>query len=247
MDEYPENLYEQLCTTDLIHKLKLLLGEWHVGLESKRFEMNMPSVQTVEPWVHVKKAGNRHCTLWFNMAVKCGVVHPGCGEKCWKTVVRPRTIKELFALHDIQTRLSADRGFPCKCGIERRLHVHGLYGGYFYADSLEDGQMQYKIVREAVDADISPDVSVILKQGCTEIEMLRGAGYKLTEEDRHWSAMADKWFVFPDAKPEQPGIVKIHTMRAWLEFAWQNGDETARDYNEGEAYTLPLKTYHQED
>ena len=61
---------------------------------------------------------------------------------CWKVVVRLKTLKQLFSLLQLQMRM----GRPSKCGIEVRESVNGLYGGYFYNHSLEEGLECYSAV-----------------------------------------------------------------------------------------------------
>ena len=144
------------------------------------------------PWHYVVQKGTLNCLLWskvmFNVVFKKAPVSltdgkvwvpSGC-QQCFKVVARPKTLKQLFATVELQKRLN----WHAKCGIEHRAHVFGLYGAYWYSRGLEQGVECYKRVRAAVDDDplLGADVDVILKRGCTEMEMMAGPSdkYELT-------------------------------------------------------------------
>jgi len=196
------------------------------------------------PWHHVKQGERTNCHFWNTImfqhlfkkvpqSLKKGRawVPIGC-QSCFKIVVRPQTLRGLFALEALQERL----GYESKCGIELRPHVFGLYGGYFYTRSLQEGHERYAEVRAEVDKtqDLGPDVPVILKRGCTEMEFETGP--------------SDQWLVYPEqieveqlieqkinhdlvmrGQP-QHGVHFVHGR--WIRFAYQWGDPTVFDYCE---------------
>lgn len=104
---------------------------------------------------------------------KLGIIPILCHD-CFKVVVKPKTVVQLFELQKLQVQL----GLPSKCGIELRNFVPNLYGGYFYNKGIEKGQSCYELVRKRVSERISPDIEVILKRGCTEFEMSHGPSDK---------------------------------------------------------------------
>lgn len=245
----PNDLYEGLVNADFITKIGPLLnnGGFMLDLYTSKIVPAMPKQEHTSPWLYVKRAKNRQCALWWRAFSGCGILHPFCAERCWKVVVRPRTVKELFILLAIEKDLSATLGLPCKCGIEQRKYTAALYGGYFYADSKAEGKEVYQEVRNRVSAEIGSYAAVILKQGCTEIEMRRGGRFQCTDEDRKWAALMDTHCDLPVVDSQQPGIVQIKVLRGWLEFAWEHGDMTAKEFNGGEPYTIPPVTYHEEE
>lgn len=209
------------------------------------------------PWHHVTQGDRVNCHLWntvmyqhlfkrlpFSVSDGQQWVPSGCLD-CFKVVVRPPTLKALFALVGVQKRLGRD----CKCGIEKRAHVFGLYGGYFYNRGMQEGLDCYKEVRAAVDADpeLGPGVKVILKRGCTEIE--------------HEVGPSDKWALHENQVEIEQLIYRAfntdHVMRhqskrgvrfvhgRWIRFAYQWGDETVLDYIDPEKPLYPpYVTYH---
>ena len=158
-------LYNDLAWRDIILMCSDLLQQ---GVLVQRdvdgkldFKASAPSWDV--PWHFTVQKGNLNCLLWnrviFNHIFKKVPdsllqgrvwVPSGC-QNCFKIVVRPHNLKQLFDLVDLQKRLD----FDAKCGIEHRPYVFGLYGGYFYNRGLEQGLDRYKVVRKEVDKCLS--------------------------------------------------------------------------------------------
>lgn len=194
------------------------------------------------PWIFVKRSPNRECLIWHKIYFGVFNMLPSFCRQCWKVVVRPKTLKQLFQLLELQKRM--DR--PCKCGIENRKTVHGLYGGYFYNDSIEEGFDCFDEVKAAVHEEISPDVSVILKRGCTEFELYFGPSNKWsepTEDELRNEQMLDGVFVRNMFSHVQPEHLRARIMQEWIHFAYQWGDATSLDFNNGKPLFRPVVTY----
>jgi len=200
------------------------------------------------PWRHVKHLHGYDCEKWHRVMFDIIGAKlpqrfvPSRCQECWKVVVRPRTLKELFHLLDIQLRLNR----PSKCGIERRETVHGLYGGYFYNRSIEEGMERYVEVRREVDEHISPDVVVILKRGCTEFEHACGDSkyWKVEPWQAALEEVIEQWICTYDMEKPQPELVLNHVYREWIEFAYANGDGTYKEFTGGKPLYPALRTYH---
>lgn len=224
------------------------------------------------PWVYVRPAMHKRCIFWHTIAFETYNLFPvGC-LNCWKVVVRPRTVEELFKLLDYQQETYT--GF-CKCGIEVRPFVHGNYGGYFYNDSLEEGLKCYDKVKSDIARFISPEIPVILKRACTEFELKYGDSSQWEDKikDGTWAIkdavhdfkplpfetliyrlnlISNKVQTPESLVPEgcdyaQPGIVKVNVIQGWLEHAWSIGDKTAIKHNDGQYFFTPSTTYHDRD
>lgn len=157
-----------------------------------------PSPFHKPPWIYVRSTREKKCQLWHSIVFEAYKLFPiGC-LNCWKVVVRPRNVEELFNLLDYEQR---DYDDQCKCGIELRPFVHANYGGYFYNDSLEEGINCYHKVKQDVKDKVSvgklynPDgsttdaPSVTLKRACTEFELKYGDSMKWEEKlnDGTWA------------------------------------------------------------
>lgn len=257
IDEYSlDNLVNGDILTDTGNKL--LSAGYIIRAKDKKITPVFHSVSSDVPWVYVRPNNTRECNFWHQIVFETyGLFPTGC-LNCWKVVVRPRTVKELFMLHEYQNNVYDNF---CKCGIEVRKYVFGNYGGYFYNDSLEQGMDCYRRVREDITKFISPNIPVILKRACTEYEMKYGdsrkweelitdamfqriemlkANIDLNEIENNESQMNKEGISY-----SQPPFVKVAVMRLWLEHAYSLGDETALEFNEGgKHFYTPVITYH---
>lgn len=203
------------------------------------------------PWHHVRHAPGLDCHLWhqvmfdiiFQRLGQPSWVPSKCHE-CWKVVARPKTLKQLFALLQVQHMLN----HPSKCGIETRDTVHGLYGGYWYNLSLEQGLECYERVRKAIDEheDLGKNVNVLLKRACTEYEMRAGDStqWKVTDQQAHVESVVNSVFTHDLIQRKQPdwAIARVHTR--WIQFAYMNGDPTVFEFTGGKPLFPPYKTFH---
>jgi len=119
--------YETLRQLDVVALFKPLLqaGEFYIRPEDGRITIKHRAAFETD-WVHVKRCPKRRCALWHHIMFNYAQFVPKFCMNCWKVVVKPRTLSELFKL----MKIMEDLGVYCKCGIERRSTVHGLYGGY---------------------------------------------------------------------------------------------------------------------
>jgi hypothetical protein len=199
------------------------------------------------PWVYVNFSRNVKCILWHNAIYHYFGFIPSPCHDCFKVVVRPGTLRELFALHKIFDRLQ----LQYKLGIELREFVHGLYGIYFYNIGIQEGLDIYSLIKDAVCNSSSTDIPVILKRGCTRYEQEVGP--------------SDEWMVTPeqlelefflkenispdilswDSEPySQPEILTNYIQKRWIHWAYQNGDSTYLDFSAGQHLFRPAVTYH---
>lgn len=247
---------------------KLLRSGWLLDPKSGKFRPAITGSPALDiPWIYVRPDNDKDCGFWHQVIFDTyNLVPVGCFG-CWKVVVRPRSLTELFKLLIYQQDVYKGH---CKCGIELRKYVHGNYGGYFYNRSVEEGLECYKTVRKAVDERISPQVAVTLKRGCTEYELKFGdsskweqiaetgkyekegqvlttlGGQKLLDRIDLISNNVErqkKQEVSEGCFSTQPVSVKVAVIRSWIEHAYSIGDPTALDYNDGPFYTPPV-TYH---
>ena len=244
------DLFESLHKNNFIRALidAGVLGKTRrVNLETGMIELTLPpgSQDIQHDWIHTRQDKDEECGPYHTMFKAFGFIPTPC-LSCWKVVVKPRTIVELFKLYNLQVDLNRQ----CKCGIEQwRPYVNPLYGGYFYNESKEEGFERYHEVRQSVDEQISPDVPVVLKRFCTEFELRFGdsKGYQQPKMAKKWEAMMDKWYVrYPSCKEQSPLIV-IDIMERWIHFAMRYGDPTVKEINNGEFLYPSPRTYHEEE
>lgn len=246
--------YQSMVDDDIISKFRPMLqgGGYQLRDKDGKIHIKSPAMAYDTPWEHIMFDAFLDCQRWhtvlfdlFSRTMPPGesFVPSGC-QQCWKVVVRPMTLLGLFSLRDLQKFLNR----PSKCGIEVRPYVNGLYGGYFYNHSLEEGLDCYKLVREKVDETpyLGKEISVILKRACTEFEKKMGDSTKwfVTAKQIYIETLVNKWFVRNEVIRQQPmhAIANVH--RRWIEWAYANGDETYLNFTDGRPIYEPVKTYH---
>lgn len=177
---------------------------------------------------------------------------PSMCRNCWKVVVKPRKHSELIKLRNLQREMAeADPKCYCKCGTEHRSYVSGLYGGFFYTDSKEDGLDRLDQVRCLVSC-ISDAIPVILKRYCTEFEMEIGDS-ALTEEKLPEDADEIEKFYMAHLddtprNPQQPRLIKLEVYQGWIDYGWKFGSpedrkEIEETYLDGKPLFKPPRTY----
>jgi hypothetical protein len=218
--------------------------------DGKFFAKVQPAYDT--PWVHIKSSYRTNCYLWkeitFDHIVKKYLplqdwfVPAGCQE-CFKVVVKPKTLEQLFALFALEKKLN----HPSKCGIEIRDSVFGNYGGYFYNRGLQEGLDCYKMVRYEVSQDpkLGPDIVVLLKRGCTEMEHSIGQSdkWEITEAQINFEMRLSQLFVNDISVVVQSDHAQNEVRQRWIERAYSIGDETALLYNNGQPLYPDYVTY----
>lgn len=248
-----ENLYLKLTSLDLVTKLKPLLDKqgYMLRLEDAKFVPRLASLAEESPWVYVKDA-NARCDIYNKVFYQClHHIHSRC-RRCWKVVVRPRTILELLDLYELEKEM----GVPCKCGIEVRETVNGFYGGYFYCQHEQEAQVRYQQVRQVVDKHINPNVKIILKRMCTEFELGTPPGgdgkhrpttdisRHVTEEELTWEYDIEQLFPPVGYRNPQPDYLTAHTIIRWIHWAHSHGDMSYLDLTGGEKLYRDVVTYH---
>ena len=208
--------------------------------------MTNASFDLDSPWYYIN-IQYRDCTrLHEIMYGYCHILPSRCLE-CWKVVVAPRTLAELWKLKGLMERMNRFS----KCGIELRKYAGRPYGAYFYNDSVFLGRECYRIVREAVSDEISPDMPMLLKRGCTEFEREFGPTDQWEHALTPQSLQAEKLImeyveaVKPDPRPDH---LNNRTFRLWVEHAFERGDSTWKEFCDNpDQFPLLTKpvTYHE--
>lgn len=189
------------------------------------------------PWHYVRTDPDRSCTTLRGIIFLAFKFVPSRCQECWKVVVKPKTLKELFQLEALQEGCD----FYCKCGIEIRPEISTCYGGYFYFNSAEEGIAGLVKVREMVASGISPDIKVILKRGCTEMEAMfpNSSKWTVTEEQKRIEAKLFSKMSISKSPLKQTTDQLRRTRMNWVEFAWSIDDPTYYEFNDEPLYQPP--------
>lgn len=248
MELYKKYDYSLLSAGDVTSNMigELKAGMYHLRLADGKFDRNL-YMEWNTPWIFVEKSPERTCLLWHRiMFGKFGMLPIWCRQNCWKVVVRPRTLEELFLLKELQEYLRV----PSKLGIETRERVFGHYGGYFYTNSKEEGLDRLDQVKTEVARCISPEVPVYLKLACTEFEHSFGPSPQYrepTDKEYRNEDTIKGCFVIHAFDPAQPKHLKDHICQKWIHWAWDRGDLTARKFNNNKPLFPEIVKYEREN
>lgn len=247
-------LYQDIKGRNLIGLLREFVnsGQLAVRESDGKFVAKL-RVEHNTPWIHVKPFHEINCFLWKDILFH-GIVEKklpashrfvpiGC-QNCFKVVVRPQTLDQLFELEALQKKMD----LPAKCGVELRDTVFGNYGGYFYNRGLEAGLLCWSKIRKEVNECIHQglDIPVILKRGCTEMEHSLGRSdeWKMTDEQIEFETRLNQYFVNNISAIRQTDELKDDVRQRWIERAYSIGDKTYLNYTDGESLHPEYVTYH---
>lgn len=211
---------------DLYNKLNALITQ-RLFTKGEDGKLHMETREALDsPWMSIKKARGRYCSLWHTVWLGIFRIVPMPCHNCYKVVIAPRTLFQLFQLATLLRNLN----IPSKCGIETRWYVRRPYGGYVYADSLEEGMEYWHLVRTAVDLHIDPEIKVFLKRGCTEMEQLRPDSssweQQKTAEEVELERKLDEVFAQEPKYPAEVDWLTNQLKRRWVRYAIKLNDPT---------------------
>ena len=257
-------LYVEAEKRDLIQKFLLANPNYWLRPEDGKIDFQR-RLSPDGPWIYVRHVPNLNCNLWHRILFD--IIHgkqkvPIPCQSCWKVVLQPRTLEELFATYFMQ--LTIDR--PCKCGTEGdRDNTNKLYGAYWYNRSREAGQECWEVVYDEIAKGITYErellgcpvkvkfdlegkgmPNLILKRGCTEFEQWCGPSDKWTYDAKQaeTEAICNDIFVADVISPVPSEHMKAHTFVRWIHRAHQWGDETYKKFTNGNDLFAKVVTYH---
>jgi len=237
-------LYGQLKKEDVISPVGGLFGRgWTMNDDGIAKPFVDTALEVATPWIHPVPGHDKDCGLWHSIMFDEYHILPSPCMECWKVVVFPRTLKELFELTEFQFGC----GRPCKCGIDVRSYTSKLYSGYFYNNSVEEGMECYHWLRKEMTDLFDEDFLVIYKRGCTEFELTFGPSNQWVIPEGQLDLEAEIFKLFnryvTHNPPKQPSVMLPSIKLRWIQWAWQNADDTYKLYTNGEPLHRPPYTY----
>lgn len=223
-----DNYYMDLIKKDIIEPVMPLINRGTYKFTNDGRLEAETRMHSETPWVHIRQDPQKNCGLWHHVWFNYYGIIPSYCQQCWKVVVRPRTLTELFQVHNILV----DIDLHSKCGIEKRYSVPALYGAYLYNNSLEEGRLCWNKVANRIHMEIGSHVRVILKRACTEFEekFPDSTTWKVTDKQAALEARLERLFVNNTSDCHQSEEMKMHVMANWIRFAYAQGDPTASQY-----------------
>ena len=237
--------YEDLKKNDVVSWILPLIksGTYQVRRSDGRFKLQPVQEPYESPWHHIGYAEGGNCPYLhqhlfdvISPRTPAGKFIPRKCQNCYKIVIRPKNLRQLFALENLLEQIK----WPSKCGIEKRSYTplsKHRYGGYIYNKGMQEGLERLQIIRKHI-ADhpvLGPDVESYLKRSCTEMEMAfpDSSKWTVTDEQNRVEDLLD-WLIIADIPASMTSkhvLDRIHM--GWVEWAAENGDETYLEYTDG--------------
>jgi len=231
------HIYEQAMRADLIAPVRDWLDKGVVSIKPGANIFTFApfvrsGLEVRGPWIITKLATDRLCFKWDTIYwKKYKHLAKGC-RGCWKVVAKVKTLEQLWKVYKLQQRL----GLPAKTGLDTREWTPDIYNAFWYSpmqQGLEGARALWKRVNDAVHAEVDPDLRVILKRACTEMEAGIGPSDQwppMTEAQEIFERLLDS--AWPDPTPErgQTTLVRMHYIGKWVRWAWAHGDPTWKKF-----------------
>lgn len=245
-------MYRKLLFDDKLNEglTKCLAHNFIIGPGGKLIGRK-PQGSRQSPWIFINyDVRKKFCSIWNGVYCQhFNLIPTNCRVNCWKTVVKPRTVKELFECY----KLFKQMDLPSKIGMDIRTYTHGAWAGFVYGDTLAQGREYYAIVRSIIPEEIP----IILKRGCTEMERLLPSNTwdSLGAKDLALEERLNDAFSFDEQYFYQAGWLKNEIKERWIKRAIEIGDPTAREVAEANSsdpniwqrLTVSSVTYHDKD
>jgi len=233
---------------------RLRSGAFEIGTDHK---LRVNEVVVPErPWLSVNSDPERFCNKWQDIYFKhYHIISKAC-RNCWKVMMKPATLKEVFQIRNLQ--LSMD--INAKVGCETRPYT-GNKNGYtavWYAplnSGLKEGRELFSLIDAKIQALLGREGKreLILKRGCTEMEHWTSNVYGIGSDK--WDELAQKGSF--DAKEmlldtvwemdekvmDVPTFCNDHVTQLMIDFAFENGDLTYLEYTDNVLHAPQLVTY----
>lgn len=232
------SLYEHVVKWDLITPIadELARGVLEYCDDGKVRMRNINKQVPDSFWIHAAVDTERRCTVWLKYYfLRYGIISRNCFN-CWKTVCRPETITQLFAMEKLQEEIYELHGYPGKCGLETRAYgsYKGPYAAFWYNPidgGLVEARRRTKILKKMVHEKIG-DIPVILKRACTEMEEKVGPSCDWIyhkDQDPYEDAL-DNFFGLVTYENVRHEDMRIYRHRKWLEWGFEKGDPDVANY-----------------
>jgi len=217
-------------------------GSWFWRADNGKLDRVVSTQESRTPWIYHHPDHKADCYFWNDVIFQKFDLLPSFCMNCYKVVVVPDTVEQLFKLCDMQEQMYA---LPCKCGLEIRDEVARSYGGYFYNIGKDRGLDCYRLVRDLVDKYIGQDVRVFLKRACTEFERKfgRSDGWEIESGQIEFEKKIFDLLTPPPKVIGQPDDLKKHIKNKWVQWAHARGDMTYLKFTDGKPLHEPYVIY----
>ena len=162
---------------------------------------------------------------------------------CYKILINPKNIIELFKLYIVFDNLKLEKNNIRKCIIELRPSTGGVYKGFIYCSGLNEAQKIFKDILPIIKTSIGDNLSISIKRGCSEFSVPYPKFKEIDQSMKYNDAWREKEKQI-DEKNKNKNTEKVLgktisgitisdalVMRNWLIYAKRINDESYKEFN----------------
>lgn len=215
-----DNFFKGLQASDILTPIEpllrnntLLLG--NDGIIRSRIRARMID----NHWIYTKHAPDRLCGKWMRIYWdQYRLLAKGC-MGCWKISLGLSTLKQALVLRKIQK----DMDLPSKVGMDKRFYTRTPFSAHWYcpiSGGLDGARELYQVVKERVFKELDGEVPIILKRGCTELEIGMGPSdcWIRPNEAEDLEELLDRTFEDPPPQYPTTSVEKVHIYCEWKRY-----------------------------
>jgi hypothetical protein len=181
--------------------------------------------------------------LLFEQAYAEAAVPIGC-RNCYKIKVASGSLRQLMKMKDI----AEASGYTTKSGSEVDNPTNSqLYNTYLYFDGLDQARRAYPGIRESIDRDpaLGGGVVMTIKRGCSNYERKCGPSDQYAFDPNLEAVESYLLSRFAKRAPRDASSQVVDALRVlrMVETAFRIGDETYKDFTDGQPLYPPLVSY----
>ncbi len=121
---------------------------------------------------------------------------------CYKVLIEPRTVVELFKLMVFFEKLDLPNDNTRKCMAEARAQVSGTYKGYIYCRGIEEAEKIVNMIQKPIADEISKKIPIAVKRGCSEYSLVYPE-YAQIEKSTTMMKYKEEWQIYENMVDEK--------------------------------------------
>ena len=153
---------------------------------------NINKLKSTETQIYRSNTINLNCDRQFDVFNTFNVIPKYCFG-CFKVLIEPSNVMELFKLHIVFNNLNLKNNNTRKCMLELRPNISGAYKGYIYCSSLNEAYEIQNQVEAILKKKIKANIIISVKRGCSEFGVAYPEYKKINKNENTLMKYNEEW------------------------------------------------------
>ncbi len=212
-----EKFFDDMAKIDVLRPIEGALRDHMLLLGNDGIVRSRLRARLIDSdWIHIRRASDRICGKWMRFYWEVYKLLPKGCMGCWKICMKLNTLEQAMAVHQLQERMD----LPSKTGIEKRFYAESPFSAFWYsplAEGLEGARKLHKKISKQVHRECDSSIKVVLKRGCTELEIGLGPSdtWERPEGADALELLLDATFEDPPSTVPTTQIERVHIYANW--------------------------------